>query len=97
MKKILLINIGLIFLITNIFTYNDTQSYNHINKYKPKPKEFKDNEIYPYLEAHSFFTSIKDISNNFVQNYKNNKYYLNLPFEFNSFKDFIDYFKNLNF
>ena len=79
--------------------YNDFNSDAQINidKYKTEPKEFKDNGIYPYLEALSYFNSIKEISNNFVQKYKNNNHNPNLPFEFNSFKDFIDYFKNLNF
>ena len=80
-------------------TFNDSNSDDHIDIeiYKSKNRKYKDSEIYPYLEALSFFTSIKEITNNFVQKYKKNNRNPNLPLQFNSFKDFIDYFKEKNF
>ena len=55
-------------------TYNDSDSDDHIDIgiYKSKNRKYKDSEIYPYLEALSFFTSIKEITSNFVQKYKVN-------------------------
>ena len=80
-------------------TFNDSNSDDHIDIeiYKSKNRKYKDSEIYPYLEAFSFFTSIQEITNNFVQKYKKNNRNPNLPLQFNSFKAFIDYFKEKNF
>ena len=51
-------------------------------------------KIKPYLEALSFFTKIKSISNHFSQKYKQNNTNPNLPREYNSINDFIFDFKN---
>ena len=56
-------------------------------------KLFNDNQkIEPYLEALSFFTKIKSISNHFSQKYKQNNTNPNLPREYNSINDFIEDF-----
>ena len=51
--------------------------------------------IEPYLEALSFFTKIKKISNAFSQKYLNNNSNPNLPY-LKTINDFIDYFKENN-
>ena len=55
--------------------------------------DINDNQkIEPYLEALSFFTKIKSISNHFSQKYKQNNTNPNIPREYNSINDFIEDF-----
>ena len=58
---------------------------NEINK-----KENQDLE--PYLKALSFFTNLKNISETFSSNYAKNNKNKELPNNFDTIKDFIDYF-----
>ena len=52
--------------------------------------------IEPYLESLKFFTKLTEISNKFKRNYMKNNKNPNLPSEFKSIDDFIEYFKNHN-